>query len=172
MIESVLEFFGQNMEALIAIVALALTIQQGYENRRHSRLSLRPHLSFERTVSDTTPQIELKLTNNGVGPAFIQNFHVTLDGQLVKAPTTDFWTAVGRQLNIPFMWGGGTHIGVNAAICAGQTILVAAFRTVAGDRDPQFDNRAAHRELDRLVVTVEYISAYGEKFRAVEEKDV
>ncbi len=55
--------------AVIALSALGLAIYEGYQNRKHNRLSVRPALNINRFQKDRT--VYAVLVNGGLGPAKI-----------------------------------------------------------------------------------------------------
>lgn len=67
----------------LAVLALSVSLWQGYEERRHNRLSVRPLLTFDYTY-DTAGWFSLEVVNTGVGPAIIQRFEAFVDGQPVS----------------------------------------------------------------------------------------
>jgi hypothetical protein len=69
---------------LIAICAILLTIQQGLESRRHSRLSVRPDVGSEtnrdRNEKEKSYIFTYSLYNYGLGPARIKDIKLFLNG--------------------------------------------------------------------------------------------
>jgi hypothetical protein len=61
-----------------AFGALLLGASEWRSARAHNRLSVRPHLSFDYLLQTTDPQIRIVLANNGIGPAFIKSFQVSV----------------------------------------------------------------------------------------------
>lgn len=79
---------------LVGLCALMLTVYGGCEDRRFKRLSVRPEL-------DLTPLFEKDwngwvMRNNGLGPARVRWFRVSVDGQ----PKKD-WVQVKTALPLP-----------------------------------------------------------------------
>lgn len=69
---------------VIALSALGFSIFQGKQAQKHSKLSVRPHLTT-RTHSDAEKGFYVvELINNGIGPAIIEEFTVKVDGKLVS----------------------------------------------------------------------------------------
>ena len=66
---------------LIGFSALGVALWEGWENRRHNRMSVRPHLSS--WMDSTNGRYRLIIKNDGLGPALIREFVVTLDGEVV-----------------------------------------------------------------------------------------
>lgn len=55
----------------VALLAIGLTVWQGYEMRRHNRLTVQPYLKANAVVNYATESVELtySLESNGLGPA-------------------------------------------------------------------------------------------------------
>jgi len=72
------------IKTILAICAISLTIWQGASNRKHNRLSTRPHLTLTSNtlVKDVFYSADLK--NDGLGPAFIKDISIFLDDKEVS----------------------------------------------------------------------------------------
>src|SRR5712672_755633 len=89
-IQSFCDFVGQNVAAIIALCALGLTVYQAGIARRHNRLSVRPSLtSFTHRAVGHDARFAVTLENNGLGPAVIDSFEVTLGGQPLNVHNRD-----------------------------------------------------------------------------------
>jgi hypothetical protein len=62
---------------LIALTAIMFFIKR-FISRRQERISVRPHLIITREILDDRP-IQIRLINDGVGPAYIDNFQIQID---------------------------------------------------------------------------------------------
>ena len=62
---------------LVAGAVLGTTIWQGYETRRHNRLSVQPAMTFEQNPFDTEPFIGITLANVGLGVAIVKPFRIS-----------------------------------------------------------------------------------------------
>lgn len=62
----------------IALFALAFTIWQGFNQRKHDTLSVQPHLDFfeRKERHNEEASFSLVLMNNGLGPAFVKSHKV------------------------------------------------------------------------------------------------
>lgn len=67
---------------IIAFAAIALTIWEGAENRRHNRLTVQPRLGAEiNSGRDTAGEyVRMAIESTGLGPAVIKAFRVYFDG--------------------------------------------------------------------------------------------
>lgn len=63
----------------VAGIALALSIYEGYQNRRHNRLSVKPHIGLNFDVGpDRKSQVYFR--NEGLGPAILRNISIQVNG--------------------------------------------------------------------------------------------
>ncbi|WP_316367753.1 hypothetical protein [Candidatus Thiodiazotropha sp. CDECU1] len=69
---------------IIASIAVGVSIWQGYLQRKHFRLSVKPNISVH---SDHTSEEEVIFTmrSNGLGPAIIKSFAIEVDGKQVPS---------------------------------------------------------------------------------------
>lgn len=157
-----MEFLSDLSTILIALIALGLTIWQARTTQKHNRLSLKPHLMFDVRYDNESPQIHIILKNSGVGPAYVTDYSVTLDGN----PYTGSMLELRKRLDLPDepdTYGGGFIPAVGDAIQQNESIDCFILKTKGGDRDPNFDNEKAHEQVSRLDFVVKYQSAYEEE---------
>lgn len=64
----------------IALIALGISIWQGYLARKHNHLSVKPHINIENTKVNGSA-FTTSLNNNGIGPAFISSLSISCDGK-------------------------------------------------------------------------------------------
>ena len=171
--KSIIKFAGENAEALIALSALGLAILNGMIQRYHNRLTVKPHLSFIINVSNISPQIQIHLSNTGTGPAVIKKFSVLLDGKYAdKSPNTT-WDSIIKQLDIPTISGrvvppegfndisgGGMIFYKDEAIQAESMHDIFYARVTEEEKCPTLNANAAHKELERIQVIIEFESVY------------
>jgi len=69
--------------AFIALSATGVSIWQGYLNRVHFRLSVRPHVTVHWNNTSDGRSI-FTMFNNGLGPAIIRSFSIEINGQEIK----------------------------------------------------------------------------------------
>ena len=160
----ILDFIGNNVEAIIAISALGLATWQGLAQRKHNQLSVKPHLVLERTVNNLSPQVTIILSNNGTGPAIIKDFQIYLDGEAVTFFYENTWGDIAKQLNIKVKWGGGKWFNCGDAIQAGSSEKIFQVKTTEEGKDLEHDPKAIHDALLRVQIIIKYESVYGNKF--------
>jgi hypothetical protein len=78
---------------LIALAALLLTLQQLWATRNHNRLSVRPVLVVRKDPTETGKDhfrdISVYIQNVGLGPAYVNQFEMLIDGHVVEPPKTE-----------------------------------------------------------------------------------
>jgi hypothetical protein len=99
------EKITQHVPLFISILALALSIWSAVESRKHSRLSVRPEVSFFRDFKPTSKEVGLYIDNTGLGPAIIRDTRVYFDGKRILnlddigRATPSYYTASGPAWN-------------------------------------------------------------------------
>lgn len=149
--------------AIVALAALFVSVWSSWATRRHHRLSVRPHLTLSQKVSANAPQVEIKLTNNGLGPAIITSIRAFVDD--VEQPLTrpEYWEAIISKLRIVTERISGYTTQGDVALRPGGTISLANVDVP----ENQVDHAALQGELARVRIEVAYKSMYGEKFKEV-----
>jgi len=137
----------------IAVMALVISLWQGCEERRHNRFSVRPLLTFDNTSSGTTKSI--RLSNNGLGPALIKAFVITVNSSRYYAKDVNPWQKVVEARNLQgkysqmYYFANGSHIKVDSK---------TALFTWEAD---------SIRNLD-ISISIKYNSIYSEEFEVEE----
>lgn len=85
--------------AIIALAAVGIAIWQGYLNRAHFRLSVKPHIVVHWAILPGQP-VTFTMTNNGLGPAIIKKFFVVIDGKEFNADETEPFPKCLQMLNL------------------------------------------------------------------------
>lgn len=146
---------------LVAIAAIAVSIWQGMETRKHNRLSVKPKLQF---IFRADPQgdASIILTNDGLGPATIKNFDILLDGK----PVSD-----SRVMSIASL---PDHIGLKGVPFTFDPILAITLRSGAQLKVIEYKSSEVPnmrqvvdslvKYLNRIDLKVEYESMYEERF--------
>jgi len=72
---------------VIALCALAFSIWQGIQTRKHNMLSFMPHLTISTNIDKGFFSIDL--INNGIGPALIEKFLVKVNDEVISGQGTE-----------------------------------------------------------------------------------
>lgn len=78
----------------IALCALFLSIYEGYSNRKHNQISVKPLILLDSGKNETGSGFRIR--NSGLGPALIKWFSVEIDGKLMP-----HWKAFIEELGLP-----------------------------------------------------------------------
>lgn len=144
----------------VSTLALGLAIYEGYQNRKHNRLSMTPSLHYGLQTS-ATQQSLITIINSGVGPAFVKSFEVRVDTQVFQPKDgPDFQRTMAtifhdlKEFKTLFV-----TLNPEMAVRAGESIELIGI-------DPKEDK--SHLSLvseifSRTNIRIEYQSAYKEK---------
>lgn len=149
-----MEIFASIASLVVAICALGYTAWQTSVQRAHNRISVKPHLfSFTaREKHNDIARIEVLLINNGLGPAYINNFQIYYKGQPYE-PDAAISAALG-ELSKNSTW---TVLGDDYAMPANETKVLLAV-TFPAASDEEIDR--VEKKIDTLDLVIEYSSAY------------
>lgn len=79
-----MDFLGIYSAQIISICALFLTMWGFYVQRKHNVISVQPAIatSTNRFIRDGVGYFDVVMENNGLGPAFIDDFKIYCDGKI------------------------------------------------------------------------------------------
>ncbi|WP_226703623.1 hypothetical protein [Microbulbifer elongatus] len=153
-----IEFLKTFSAQIIAICALALTIIQAYIQRRHNVLSVRPHLSdfVNSDRNDSSARLKAIISNNGIGPAFIESFQAYLDGK--ECDPEQAVQSMLQNASVPKQF---SSLGKGYAMKPGEekTVISVIFPCKTDE-----DVKEMEKRLNRLDLKIEYKCSYGKKF--------
>jgi len=133
----------------IAMVALFVSLWQGVEERRHNRLSVKPILTFDHYSEDQNRHIIV--SNNGLGPAIVQQFTIIDRGQAFDAKDGNPWEFVLEQRNLRDSMFQMFYFQEMATIKADESFTLLSWKAKPG------------QELD-FEIMIEYTSMYEDEF--------
>jgi hypothetical protein len=156
----VLGFIKEYSATIIALCAIALTIQQSLALRKHNRLSIRPMLALtsNRQNHPDVVVFESFLSNNGLGPAYIKSFHYLIDGSPVNAETTEqVYEAIEKSAELNIVTWSFTLLKPKHVMGKDTSEKLFLLTLLA-------NSKVTLEELERYQIKVVYESAYGEEF--------
>lgn len=148
--------------AVIALCALGLTIWQARITRKHNMLSVTPHLTTWSHTDKANHVYEIELLNNGIGPAFIENFEIQVDGQPIVG---EGYEPIEKALKVLFPHYEYTShqsfvaCGYSMAATEVRSLVAIQFRGGSVPKPEEVDHAAK-----RVRLLIEYSSIYGEFF--------
>ena len=162
------EIIKENAVIIIAGLALLLTVWQGWQTRKHNRLSVKPLLKI--TSDGSKPHrvqwLELKIINQGLGPAIIKNFILQFDG---KELTRNNYRSHLRKLNEK-LEGRGNEVLKMGFLISDSVLKMGESNLLLNIKyDSEIYNMDSLKKIDILV---EYYSIYKDKTFTCSTKDI
>ncbi len=145
---------------LVSIAALTLAVFEGYSNRVHHRLSVRPYLLVDFGVSDS--EVGWLLGNEGLGPAIVAWALVTVDGRPCRS-----WSEMASVLQLPTVYRKYTNPIRGNIVRSGDRRDM--FKVVTEDEPTR---EAVLRSRERVVIEVCYCSLYNECWKTRLARDL
>lgn len=167
MIDQVMGWVGGNAALVTALCALGLTTYQASMTRMHNRVSVRPHLATftERNLGDGFLDFTVTLTNNGLGPAFIDSYEVLVDGESVTIDDpVRLLAEVSNRIEVP-LYPTANYMAVlrkEYVMGKDEERKIADVKILV---DLSTDVDLLEQKLRRVQIRLVYRSAYGEKFQ-------
>jgi len=150
-----IELFSSYSAEIIALCALLFTAYQIIVQRRHNILSVQPHITTfsNKNRNKEAAQLQVELMNNGLGPAFINEFQVYLDGKPCEANV-----AIDSLLKNYQVKKQVSVLTDDYAMPSGEArsliSIIFPFKT-------EDDMEKMEKRLDRLDLLIKYSCAYG-----------
>lgn len=145
----------------VALAAILLAVWEGWENRTHNRLSVKPKLDAQRNFDMQDQTFELLVVSSGLGPAVVNDTWLYLDGDVIyrgsvadELPWRKMYGTFGREFSVSDAYYGPGHY-----MTPGDSyrFLHVELRPDA-PRDDDFRDTA-----NRIDVVVCYCSVYGDR---------
>jgi len=154
---------------IIALCALIFTIWQGFQARKHNKLSYKPHLTTWVHSDADKGFYKMDLINNGLGPALIENFVLKVDGKIIPGERTE---PIEKALKILFpnhhyaVYKSFVAKGYSMAAKDKCTIIAIQFT------NPPFPTyEFVESTMNRGDIEISYKSFYNETFRLSTEEE-
>jgi len=151
--------------AIIALSALTVSIQQLCIQRRHNKLSVKPHIDGLRKKHDKDQNFifSFSIINNGLGPALIKSQRFYLDGTAFTPAAIDFAVAVcDRILKEKYQYTLVSH-SLPSAGCVLKPSDEIKLIEVNFVKNGQFSVAQLEKDFQRVDLEIDYESFYGEK---------
>ena len=150
--------------AVVALAALCVSVCEGFQNRKHNRLSIRPRLRLDKLTYTGQP-VRIIVKNNGAGLAIICNFVVKLDKKEVSSDSDPPAAVAVRGLGVQEELGDIESFtpSLNDTLAAGEQMSLVAMPNFPDNKEARGKLR---KELSRIDFIITYESIYGETFVA------
>jgi hypothetical protein len=148
---------------VVALAALGVAIWQGWVQRKHARLSVKPVLdTYSRDVLESpSEEIGVWIKNTGLGPGRATEIRVFVDG--IRLPPMEKYADYRDALKQHGVYATNHVVQKGAILPAGESW---GLFTVRLDSFPKENWPLVHRQflegLYRLAIEVDYESLYGE----------
>ena len=158
-------FLGGNAPTIIALCALLFTAWQFHISRKHNKISISPHIScfINRSEVHNKGLVLITLTNNGLGPAFITEFAMTIDGIKEDISSVEQSGAIFNKLlgDERTFRHNLLKFDTEDSIQVNQSVNLIKLELELAPKD-SIDKIV--QALKRLDVILKYRSLYGDKF--------
>jgi hypothetical protein len=152
----------------VAVLALFFTAWQAWIARRHSRLSVKPLLSWgtERNITPSTYEVISSLTNKGLGPAIVIERYFTVDEKRC-APGSSYPSQVEALVAELLPSDLKAHVarqslpGEGSALLPAERMVIAhlVFPSSGAARSKEIEDR-----MNQVQFTVLYQDIYGQRY--------
>jgi len=150
--------------ALIALIALCFSIDQGCETRQYYRLSTVPQIQFYAQLSTTEKDVGVYVDNVGLGPASIKSIIIGINGKYYDISSLNEVVDAAHALGLkgyPFRvrtFFKGTYIKANERC----HIIIVPVKAIKNGKALEKIRDA----FSKAEIIVKYESIYGVKFTA------
>lgn len=160
-----------NIPLFITTLALFVTIWNASESREHNRLSVRPNLLFTVEYSATKEENGIYLTNQGMGPALIQEFRIYIDeAEINTSNLPQMSKEIQKKLNLKNILTIFGYYEAGDVMKAGDRVCLFGSNSLIALLSRE-ERILLDANLSRLKVCIKYKSIYGEIFE-LEKKDI
>lgn len=150
------EVWIMGASAVVAVCALAVTVWEGFQARKHNKLSVRPLLTSAEN-SDITRRgmfFSWELINAGLGPAIIKDFIVLFNGKEVSRNNREELIAFLKKKTKKYGDLKVFTFRVDSSMVANEKCEILSF-TYNPDQDISF--------IEKLDLRINYQSIYKDK---------
>ena len=148
---------------IVAICAVAISVWQGYETRKHNRLSTKPIILYEWEVKEGQKS-GIYIQNNGLGPAILTDIEFSYAGKIIQRKDNSKWAIVSKKINR----NGGkvifNYFNPGAAFIPGQKFFFFFVKNYDSKNPKELGDMYS-----KLGITLSYCSVYGDCFTATLE---
>lgn len=147
--------------AIIAACALGLTVWQGHQSRKHNIKTVQPMLTFKSDIHTDGLYFNLILANHGFGPALIEDFKLTLDGEeppgVGKEKLYNAFSTALENHNFNYKF---THLEKGYVVPSNGICEIAS---ISFENKTESLSNVLNTGLERMDLYVGYSSIYGIK---------
>ncbi len=146
--------------SIIAVAAIVVAIWQAITTRTHNKLTVVPHLVFERYVDEISMTAKIILKNVGTGPAIIKSFDVYLDEIKQKPFNAKQWTDIVQISNFEAKSIAGTILEIDSAIGINEEKTILNIELSKTQKKSEINKAIYH-----INIKINYECVYGKQRR-------
>jgi hypothetical protein len=162
MLQDFWNFIGNNAEQLISLLAFVVAIGSFWVQRKHNRLSVKPHLITFTDNEEDKKRVVVWLKNNGIGPALIKSFEFRLDGKTKSDGSPYKLDEILNKLLKDIMCRRKrTQLGADYAMPANECLALVDIELMSSESLSLADVKKRFECVDLIV---QYESFYGTPF--------
>lgn len=144
---------------IVSAIAVLLALYEGILSRAHARLSVKPALEIELEYSEREGLFSVQLGNKGLGPAYITEYRIQVDGETLRHSAVDVWEKVFEKVGLSSSNYRLQSLNSGTVIAANEHRLL--LRAELKNEDAE-----AICAIARITIEVLYKSAYDEPYVA------
>lgn len=163
----------------VALLALVVSLWQGWSARKYNKLSIRPHLGVQQSILNSGKTLMIELKNNGLGPAVINSYSLSIGninfvekGERIKRNIQSSITKKliesimerldGEKLK-PLVSGNSREAEIMILPYFTMVPAGALMKIIQFDLDVPLPNDILDSVLEIIVFEVDYSDIYGKK---------
>jgi hypothetical protein len=146
---------------IVAVLAMISTAWQAAIAREHNRLSVKPFLDWGRNRNHGS-QLTLEFVNNGIGTAIVKKFSLTYGDGVFPIEKLELPAVIHRELGECRLFVCWRVLTPDSPVRVEEVFHI--FECTPLPTDTADDQNSVIFFMDRVGVTIEYESLYGERF--------
>jgi hypothetical protein len=156
---------GSIVAIIIGLLALAVSIWQGFETRNNYRLSVTPKICMYADWTTDSENFGINIGNKGIGPAIITNISILFENQMMECPQNSkkFISILDKKAidaGVSGYYFNDFDIGDAISVGENQPYLWLSTEAKA-----DYENRIKFRTiLAGLKIFIDYKSIYNDNF--------
>tara|TARA_Y100000782_G_scaffold111330_1_gene139138 strand:- start:24 stop:575 length:552 start_codon:yes stop_codon:yes gene_type:complete len=163
----VYENLASIVATIIAICAMLSTYLQAKYSREHNKLSVRPHLHLDYDHHNNDLFLEFHLSNNGLGPAIITSYRMTVNGIIMDTENPDetvkhLWALFRGAFPVNLSLITLHDLSHGEAIEAGKVITLMKLERIDVIDSTQLNLNIIKENIEHIKYEIQYESFYGE----------
>lgn len=154
----------------ISVVSTIIAVLSLRSQRRHNKLSVRPHVTTWTHENHEKSVFQVFLMNKGIGPAFIKKSTIIVDGALINGKGLEPIQKAVKVLFSNYQYRSEeAYVNDGFALSADEKIQLLIIQFYGERRPPKEEIEHA---MNRVDIVIDYQSAYNENYSYSSKKDL